>query len=1135
MRLTLIQIFLVTVFSLHSFAHDIKAQEILNKKISLNVDNAEIKKLLKIIEKNTGASFVYAPDIVKSARKVSVFVEQKRLGDVLNEVFASVNINYAVEAGNIIVLYPGNDPGTATSPATFDRPVSGKVTDVDGKPLDGVSVMVKGSSRGTTTGADGTFRLQVADDDEYLVFSRVGYTNREEKINGNVIEVKLAAGTLNFDEVIVVGYGKQRKVTNVGAQSSISTKELVQSPVANISNSLVGRMPGLFAIQSSGEPGADASRLLIRGIGTFAGTGAPLILVDGIQVDNYNNIDPNEIESITILKDASSTAVYGVRGANGVIIITTKRGRTGTPVVSYTFNNAFNSFTALRQNMNSFDYATAFNQAIKNDTYVNGNAYTPRFTDNDLKLYQDGTDPVFHPNMDWWNYMTKDVSTQQQHNLSIRGGSEKVRYFISAGMFNQSGLFNNTEVGSGFDAQIRYKRYNFRSNFNFDITPRLKAALDLSTQVENRTGNAASTTGIINRISTAAPFSSPGILDEKIVTLTTSAANGDNGSNPVTGLYTSGYKNDVRNFINTSLRLDYDLGFITPGLSTHGIIAYQTANRKINSYNKPLVTYIARTLPDNSVIFAQQADEQPFSFTTSSPDRNRRITGEFALDYRRSFNGHSVTGLLLYNQIKTHDPSFAFSVPNGYQSVVGRVAYDYQGRYLLEYNASYTGTENFAPGQRFGFFPAYSVGWVPSSEKFFPKNNVITFLKFRGSYGEVGNDQLSSDFLYNSNSRFLYRPTAFTPAGNYYWGVVGSNYAAYPGLREGRVNNPGLTWERAIKTNIGMEVSLFRSKVSIVVDAFREQRDNILATPQSISALAGVTPPAQNLGKMDNQGIEGEITYRSNYKRFNYWVKGNMSFARNKVIFQDEVPKLYAYQNRTGNRFGQLYGLIAEGLYNSWEEANESKRPVSTFTNVNRLQPGDIKYRDVNGDGLINTFDEVPIGDPLIPEITYGLSFGGNIKGFDFSVLFQGADKVSIQYSRRANQAFHDADPAAAAEYLKESWSPERYAAGLPINFPRLAVGNGANGFTHNYVNSTYWIVDGQYLRLKNAEIGYTFSQSFLRKVGIKTARFYVNANNLITWSGALPGIDPETPNLGANNEPYPLVRTVNTGVNITF
>jgi TonB-linked SusC/RagA family outer membrane protein len=609
-------------------------------------------------------------------------------------------------------------------------------------------------------------------------------------------------------------------------------------------------MPGLFATQASGEPGNDASRILIRGIGTFSGNQGPLILVDGIQVDNYNNIDPNEIDGVTILKDASSTAVYGIRGANGVLIITTKRGKIGAPVASYTFNNAFNSFTGIREQMNSYDFANSFNQALKNDIYLTGSAYTPKYSDADLAKYKSGEDPVFFPDNNWYDFMLKKTSLQQQHNFNIRGGTDKVKYFISAGMFNQEGLFKDNLIKSDFDPQIKYKRYNFRSNFNFDVSRRFKVALDLSTQMDNRNGNNASTTSIVNYIAGIAPLAAPGIIDGKIVTLTPSGGNGGNISNPASLLYASGYKTDYRNLLNGSVRLDHELDFITKGLSMHGIVAYQNFSRQLNTYTRPLISYQARRLVDNSILYIKQADESPFAFSQSNPDRTRRTTMEFAFDYKRSFGGHNITGLLLYNQIKTFDPSFAFGVPNGYQSYVGRTVYDYKGRYLAEISAAYNGTENFAPGERFGLFPSYSLGWVPTAEEFFPKNDVLTFLKIRGSYGEVGNDQLSGDFLSNPNSRFLYRPTAFsgtgpfTAAGLYYFGSVGANYVAYNAIREGRANNPFLTWEKALKSNLGIEANFWNNKINLVVDLFSEERDNILAVPQTSGGLLVAIDPA---------------------------------------------------------------------------------------------------------------------------------------------------------------------------------------------------------------------------------------------------------------------------------------------------
>lgn len=1158
MKLSFAQILFAALFTSVLYANNTRGQVYLDKPISISANEIEIKKIINEIEKQTNVLFVYSPKAIQANRRISCNISNKKLGDFLNDVFKSLNIGFSTaQNGNEqIVLYSITKPSaTSVSPqptakdanlsitkeeATtyFSITITGKVVNDKGLPVAGASVTEKGTTNVAIADDNGNFKISVKDEKSILVISDVGSISREITVGSQkFFAINLKDSSKDLDEVLIVGYGKQKKVTSTGAQASITGATLVASPAANISNSLVGRLPGLFATQASGEPGNDASRILIRGVGTFSGSQGPLILVDGIQVDNYNNIDPNEIESVTILKDASSTAVYGIRGANGVLLITTKRGKTGTPVVNYSFNNAMNSFTSLRGNMNSYDFANALNEALKNDAYVSNSAYTPRYTDAAIAKYKSGEDPIFFPNTNWYDLLIKKFTLQQQHNLSIRGGTDKVKYFVSAGMFNQEGLFNNTKIETGgFDAQLRYKRYNFRSNLNFDINKRFKAALDISAQIENRNGANTSTTSIINNILGANPTLHPGLIDGKIVSLFpfTPDSDGGIGSNPLTLLYSGGNKFDYRSFLNGSLRLDHDLDFVTKGLTTHFIVGYQNNNRQLDVYRRPFVSYQARRLADNSIAYSQLLDFQNFALSTSFPERSRRTTLEFALDYKRNFNGHNVTGLLLYNQIKTFNPSFAYVIPNGYQSYVARGVYDYKGRYLAEISAAYNGTENFAPDRRFGLFPAFSVGWVPSAETFFPKNDMISFLKIRASYGEVGNDQLSSDYLFDANNRFLYRPTTFANGGSYYFGTVGNNYQSYPGIREGRANNPLLTWERAIKTNLGIEATLFNSKMTATVEVFNEERDNILWTPGTVSALTGNTLAAQNLGKMSNAGYEVDLGFKDNINNFNYWVKANYSFAKNKVLFQDEVTRAFPYQQRTGNTAGQPFGLVADGFYNTWEEVNSHNRPITTFMGNNRLQPGDIKYKDINGDGRIDNDDMVPIGYSSIPQVTYGISFGGQWNGFDFSVLFQGASRVSISYSRRANQAFFDVDPAAAVEYLSESWTKERYEAGLPINFPRFGVGNGAVGF-HNYQSSTFFTRDASYIRLKNVEIGYSLDKKLLSKIRIKSCRFYLNANNLATFSSVYRGIDPETPNLGANNEPYPLTRTINAGFNVSF
>ncbi|TCN59041.1 TonB-dependent receptor [Flavobacterium circumlabens] len=1007
--------------------------------------------------------------------------------------------------------------------------VKGKVIDpATGLGIPGVTVLIKGTQKAVSTDFEGTFQIDVDNSNAILIFSFIGYDTIEAAVgNKTLLNISLQPSNTTLSEVIVVGFGKQKKINATGAISTLSGEALTQSPVANISNSLVGRVSGVFATQGGGEPGNDASKIRIRGVGTFTGNTDPLYLVDGMQVDNINNIDPNEIESITVLKDASSTAVYGIRGANGVLIVTTKRGKTGPPKISYTFNIGVNKFTDMREGMNSADYASNFNRALENDSFVTGAVYVPKFTEAQIELYRNGSDPVFYPNKNWPDEMFSKNSTQTRHNLQLSGGSLKTKYLVSLGYFSQEGLFKDTkDIVDAFSPQSTFKRYNLRSNFDFIITDRLKMKIDLSSQTEARTGNNASNTErVIGDIFRASPLSSPGIIDGKIVNLTTVE------NNPYTSLLlpnnAGGLKRSYRNYFNGLIRFDYDLGFITKGLSAQANIGVRTYNDQTVTNARTLVTYLAvrQTPPATGINFIPSRDEaSQFNFAQT---RNfyRQITAETALNYSRSFGKHNVKGLLLYNEQKTFDPDLAFDIPKGYQSYVGRAEYNYDSRYLAEFNIGYTGTENFAEDQRFGYFPAFSLGWVVSQESFFPKDAFVSFLKIRGSYGEGGNDNIGGN-------RFLYRPTSYSTFPNaYYFGNIGSTLATTQGVREGATGNPDVTWERSVKRNIGVELNVLDNKIKFNGDLFDEYRDGILAATQTISSISGLEQPFTNLGIMANKGFEAEISYSDKIGQVGFSISGNYSFARNKILYQDEIPREFDYQRRTGQSTGQFFGLVAEGLFNTWDEVNAPDRPIYSFAN-NKIQPGDIRYKDVNQDGVIDYDDSVPIGYSRIPESTFGVTLRADYKGFDATVLFQGVGNVSHEYTRfQRSTGFNQTPNEGSASYMNESWTQERYDAGLPINFPRFTT--SANP---NQEASSFWLADASYIRLKSVDVGYNFKGSFLKKIRITSLRFYVNANNLFTWSKMLPGIDPENVSaVSPNEEPYPLTRTINTGFNINF
>jgi TonB-linked SusC/RagA family outer membrane protein len=1001
------------------------------------------------------------------------------------------------------------------------KQISGKIIDKDGETVIGANIVEKGTTNGTVTDVDGNFSLQVGND-AVLYISYIGYLSQEINTAGKTtFDVILQEDTQALEEVVVVGYGTQKKATVTGAISSMSSETLIQSPVANVSNALAGRVSGLLTMQYEGEPGRDATQLRVRGVGTFSGSADPLVLVDGIESQSFNNIDFNEIEDVTVLKDASATAVYGVRGANGVIIITTKRGQEGKPTFSYTGNIGINSFYDMRKNVGGYEYAMLYNEARKYDSYYTG-SYTPRWTDEEIEHFRTGDSPIFYPNTDWLDLLFKDHSYQTNHNLNIRGGTDLIKYFVSGGFYQENGLFNDLGSADGFTPQIKYRRFNIRSNFDFNITKRLTANIDLSSIISIRTmpGGGDNVTYLMSRICWSPPYSSPGIVDGKIVNTTDVFT-----QNPLEYLTSGGYNRNFTNDLSTTVRFDYLLDFITQGLKIHAKISNWNRMNHRKVYSKTTQTYRPFPAMDGSIAYAPLKVVGPFGFSEST-GKNRDVYFEVGMNYNRSFGNQTVTALLLYNQKKLYNPSLSYGIPNGHQGLVGRVTYSYKNRYLAEFNAGYNGTENFAPGQRFGFFPAYSIGWVVSEESFFPENDIITYLKIRGTQGEVGNDKIGG-------LRFLYLPSTYEFSNNaYYLGTPGSTYQSYPVAYESTLGNPYLTWERAKKSDIGVDMYFYKSKIKVTADYFYESRDNILATPSTVPAYVGVTLPAANWGEMENRGFEAELSYNDRINDIDYWIRGNYSFARNKILFQDEVTRQYPHMQRTGQSYGQPFGWVVEGFYNTWEEVNDANRPVVNALS-NRLSPGNIRVKDVNGDGKIDDFDQVPIGYPNFPEIIYGISFGGSFKGFDLSVLFQGAGNVSKRLNQVGLRPFDNG--LSIYEYTRDyAWTKEKYENREEILLPRLTA-DAQNSY--DYSSSTFIVRNASYLKLKNLEIGYRFNSKILSALHINSLRVYLNGNNLLQWTGLLPGEDPEQMAHGSSGDfaPYPLSRTFNFGANMQF
>lgn len=1009
--------------------------------------------------------------------------------------------------------------------------VVGVVTDENGEPVPGANIVVKESTHGVVSDINGEFELDVSRfEDPVLEVTFVGFERQEvSPVFGETMEITLEESEATLDEVRVVGYGTQEKMSVTASVSSIGTKELVQSPTSNVSNSLAGRMPGLVSVQASGEPGQDQATLKVRGIGTLRSgdESDPLILVDGVERESIDMIDPDEIESINILKDASATAVYGVRGANGVILIETKTGEKGAPVINFTGNLGVQSVTKVPELANAYEYLMLKNEGLKNDKEALGLTNDP-IPQEIMEKVKNREDPYMYPDIDWFDEILRPYSMRRRYNVNVSGGTDITRYYVSLGYYGQEGQYNNSDLFEDFDANARHKRYNLRSNFDIDVAHNLEANVKMGVQIAESSYPGKSSTGadgIFFDVLKAHPLASPGIVDNKLITGYVDdplrGILGGRGENPYHTIMSEGYQENFNSTLNLNLGLKYDMSFITKGLSARGTIAYDSYYAHNVSRPKQVETYQLGRDDDEELLFVKNQDEGPFGFGENF-DKWRYVYAEAATEYNRSFGPHNLTGLVLYNQGKRHIPGAAYNVPHSIIGLVGRVTYNYDKRYMAEYNMGYNGSENFPEDKRFGFFPAYSLGWVVSEESFFPDNNLVTFLKFRGSYGEVGNDKIGGD-------RFLYLPSVYeyTSGGGsgYYFGEEGVNRNHYEGSAEGKIGNPNVTWERAEKMNVGFEINMFDDKFSFNADYFDEKRDNILWDYGTISSLVAANLPAANLGEVNNSGFEFETEWRQNIGEFNYWLKGNYSYNQNEVIYKDEPEKEYPWMMDAGFPVDQFKAYRTDGFINTYEEL--ANVPVYSFGD--NVQRGDFRYIDINGDGIIDDKDQVPTGFTTFPQITYGLSFGADFRGFDFSVLFQGADRVTNRLTEMAAWPF-DQGTRNAQKFHLNRWTPERYEAGKEISYPRMNYsGAGVNGVGGA---NDYWTQSASYLRLKNAEIGYRFSPEFLDQFGLESMRIYANGNNLITWTD-MRTYDPEAPS--GRGEFYPQMRVINFGFNLQF
>ena len=1062
------------------------------------------------------------------------------------------------------------------------KAVKGTVVDETGEPVIGATVLVVGgsASQGTITDMDGNFSINVKLGQK-LKITYIGY---DESIvaakEGMKVQMK-TSGAVSLNTVEVVAYGVQKKVTMTGAISSVKSEDLVRTSVGSVNNVLGGQLSGVTTVQYSGEPGDDAAEIFVRGKATW-GDSQPLIQVDGVE-RTMADIDPNEIESVTVLKDASATAVFGVRGANGVVLITTKRGSQGKAKISVSTSWTALSPTKMVEQASSLEYANFYNQMSENDYWQTANLavangkyasleaymaekpFSKSFSDAIIQKFATGSDPIRFPNTRWADYIMKDVTLQQQHNLNISGGTDRVKYFISTGYYSQDGLFK--EFGANYDFGYQYHRFNYRSNLDLKATKTTTLSFNVAGNVSNAdkpyTGSGAA--GLIKQIYYATPFSSPGIIDNKLVYCTTDYTDGLKlpfvGGDGM-GYYGKGFMQTNINKIQMDLVLDQKLDFITKGLSFKAKGSYNSAytiskqgNCQVATYN-PLVQYdeqgnVIYNADGTPYIVYRQNDNDTDPSYSASQGKARDWYLEGSFNYSRVFGKHTVNALMLYNQSKQYYYSNISypDVPRSYVGLVGRVTYDYANRYMAEFNIGYNGSENFAPGRRFGTFPAGSIGWIISEEKFWkPISKIASFFKLRASWGLVGNDKtldkirfmyLADPYITGSyglvNNMSNWADTYGYLFGNAQSGTV-QGTSSIAGAYESIKNNPDIGWEKAFKQDYGFDLYFFGDRFKTTFDYYREHRTDILVRDATVPSSIGFTMPYTNAGETKAWGWELSLGYNDKIgKNFRFWGKLNLSYNQNEIIEMKEEPQKNDYMLAKGHRIG------ARSMYKFWKyyEGEQTKAEYEqTFgtpfpqQRITNLQPGDCVYVDLDGDGKIDPNDMTrDNGYTDDPEYMAGLTLGFNYKRLTFNMQLTGAWNVSRYITDVFRQPFYCSSNTTQggllSYHVNNTWTPGVYESQDAL-YPRATWANAEQ----NYENSDLWEKDAKYLRLKTVSLSYDFINPTFKKIGMNKCEVTLSGYNLLTFTPYKWG-DPET---RASNAPsYPLQRTYTISLNVGF
>ena len=999
--------------------------------------------------------------------------------------------------------------------------VTGVVTDKNKEPLVGVNITVGDMvGLGTITDINGKYKIKM-EPYHRLIFSYIGFDKVEVLVKEQrVINVAMQESEASvIDEVVITGTGAQKKITVTGAVTNVNVADLKVNPTGSISNALAGNVAGVLAMQTSGQPGQNSSEFWIRGISTFGASNAALVLVDGFE-RNLDEINIEDIETFVVLKDASTTAIYGSRGANGVILITTKHGKAGKINIDAKVETTYNTRTITPDFVNGYNYASMINEARIT------RAQEPLYQPYELEILRLGLDPDLYPNVNWKDVLMKDGAMTYRGTVNMNGGGATARYFVSASYIEEQGMYKTDEnLRKDYDTNANAKRWNYRLNTDIDITKStlLKVGVSGSLKKVNEPGLGGD---IWHSIMGQTPISIPLVYSNGYIP----AYGTGNQTNPWVLATQTGYNEVWENKIQTNVTLEQKLDFITKGLSFVGRFGYDTNNKNNIKHEKWPEQWKAQRFRDENgeLVFERISTEQKMRISSGASGERLEFF-EAILQYDRGFKEHHLGGTLKYNQdskIMTVNigDDIKKSIPRRHQGLAGRVSYNWNYRYFADFNFGYSGSENFATGHQFGFFPAFSVAWNIAEEPIIKKSlKWMNMFKLRYSYGKVGNDN------FGDNVRFPYMYTIGS-GGGYQWADY--NYDKnFGGKIYTDLASNNVTWEIATKHDIGVDLSLFNDKFTATIDYFHEQRDGIYMTRDHLSSMIGLNGkrPKANVGSVLSEGFDGNFAYKQKVGDVNLTIRGNMTYSKNEILERDEAYNVYEYQMDEGHRVDQAKGLIALGLFKDYDDIRNS--PRQDFGSV---QPGDIKYKDVNGDGVINDGDRVAIGATTKPNLIYGMGISAQWKGLDVNLHFQGAGKSTFFIDGPSVYAFSSGtwgnilSDLVENRWIDSSISNNPATENPNASYPRLSYGGSGN----NFRQSTYWLRNGSYLRLKTLEIGYSLPKSMVNKIHFNSMRLFFIGTNLLTFS-SFKLWDPE---LGSSNgEKYPLAKMFTLGLSVNL